>query len=131
MRSKKRRFNPRPTIPVVAYTWESQKRQFPAEGEPGIGYFAGETKLGVVHTLLYRSWEGHVVGILYYYDRDFGPWEKAGNVNLLVDPAFQRKGIAMELLEEGERRYGKFNFEQQDYTVEGAALAKAYLRRRG
>lgn len=111
-------------------SWESQVVQYPATGEPGIGYFAGETSLGVVDCLLWRDEKGRVRGILNRYGIDFPPYEKAGNVNIWIRPSHQRQGIGRALIEEAIRRWGPINYEQQQFTEAGAAFARQLLAER-
>lgn len=106
--------------------WESQVGQYPARGPKGISYFAGVVPEGTVDCLLYRDKSGKVRGILNYYATDFPPHERAGNVNVLVDPKWQRRGIASKLLSEAQRRW-TINWEQQAYTEAGARLVQAFL----
>lgn len=112
-----------------ALPWWSQVQQYPEIGEPGISYFAGEIE-GYdvpVDCLLFRDGEGRLRGILNHYAIDYPPWEKAGNVNVFVDPTAQRKGIGTALAREAQRRWGPINVEQQSYTLAGVALMKHLL----
>jgi GNAT superfamily N-acetyltransferase len=117
----------RATMPE-AFPWTSQERQYPRVGPPGISYFAGPVpEWGEVHCLLWRDDEGLLRGILNYYDKDMPPWEKAGNVNVFVDPAWRRKGIATQLCMEATSRF-PIRLEGQRFTKEGAELARALAR---
>lgn len=116
----------RATLPD-AYPWESQVRQYPKAGEPGISYFRGDTPHGHVDCLLYRNRRGHVVGILNHYPTTT-IWEKAGNVNVWVHPRRQRRGIGSALVTEAAKRW-PINFEQQRYTVAGVKLAESVQRK--
>jgi GNAT superfamily N-acetyltransferase len=107
------------------FSWESQATQYPRDGEPGIGYFAGETDYGIVHCLLYRNKRGALVGILNYYDGYLKPnvWETAGNVNVWVRLDYQRRGIGTALVAEAKQRWD-INLDQQRFTASGAAFAE-------
>ncbi len=124
---KRKRFEA--TMPP-AFSWQSQVVQYPAFGEEGIGYFAGLVDDGkIVHCLLWRDSTGAARGILNYYEQDMPPWEKAGNVNLFVDPDWKRQGIATELWNEACSRW-HVTLENQRFTVEGVELARALVRRK-
>lgn len=113
-----------------ALTWESQVRQYPRRGVPGITYMAGHTPLGPVDCLLWRddrkTW---VRGILNHYPQGAGRLERAGNVNVFVDPQWRRQGIASALLDEARRRWS-IDLGQQQYSDLGAAFIRAYAQQR-
>lgn len=112
------------TAPLLS--WESQVVQYPEFGPPGIEYFAGvvEGYAQPVDCLLWRGGDKRVHGILNYYSIDYPPWEKAGNVNVWVQPGWQRKGIGSRLIRVAQRRWGPINWQQQQYTEAGAAFAR-------
>ena len=126
-----------------AFSFESQKVQYPALGEPGISYFAGETKLGVVDCLLWRDKNGVVLGILNYYSFN-ALWddpilmvlsgeeymESKGNVNLFVDPAHRRHKIASLLLSAAGERWD-IDLAQQRYTADGRKFIEWYSEHLG
>jgi GNAT superfamily N-acetyltransferase len=131
---------------MVTYSFESQKRQYPQKGDPGIRYFAGESKgYGVVDCLCFRDGSGELIGVLNHYPTDalnphygtllgtlFGEpeyLEYAGNVNIFIDPDHKREGIATELLEEAESRW-HIDLQQQRYTDEGVEFITRYLEKR-
>jgi GNAT superfamily N-acetyltransferase len=113
------------------YSWESQVCQYPALGAPGIEYFAGvvEGREKPVDCLLWRDDDGRVRGILNHYPIDYPPYEVAGNVNIWVDPDWQRRGIGTALVERCIQMYGQIPVEQQKYTPEGAELLAELLNR--
>jgi GNAT superfamily N-acetyltransferase len=104
------------------FSWESQARQYPAFGEPGISYFAGETEVGTVDCLLFRDDRGVVVGILNHYGFD-SAWEQKGNVNVWVRRNRQGRGIGTALINEAKTRW-KINLDQQRFTPSGAKFAE-------
>jgi len=112
----------RATIPE-ALSWDSQAEQYPAQGGPGIVYFAGETSLGTVDCLLFYDRKKRLRGILNYYAIDFPPWEKAGNVNVWVHPSTRRRGIATQLVRAAMQRW-RIDLDQQRFTPSGLALAE-------
>lgn len=120
-RSRGKAFTPRATKPDIhPMEWVGQMSQFPEKGPPGLSYFKGEIDdERHVDSLLFRDDEGTLRGILYRYPFDFPPYEKKGNVNVLVDPLRQRRGIGTKLWREAEKRWG-INQRQQDYTPAGA-----------
>ena len=107
-----------------ALPWWSQANQYPPVGEPGIGYFAGVvySDKPPIHCLLYRGSLGILTGILNYYEVDYPPYEKAGNVNVFVKPNQQRKGIGTALVQEALRRWPHLKDHPQRYTAQGAAF---------
>jgi GNAT superfamily N-acetyltransferase len=117
-----------PVNPIInavgVYSWTSQARQYPKLGKPGIGYFPGPTPHGVVDCLLWRDTAGHLRGILNHYPFNAPHLEQKGNVNVWVQPGWQRRGIATALVQEAQARWG-VNFAQQRFTTAGAALADA------
>lgn len=116
------------TIPDDAmYTWESQARQYPKKNPPGVHYFPGHTPSGTVDCLLYYGPNRRLWGVLNHYPQDFPPWEKAGNVNVYVDPGRRRRGVASALLDEAMRRW-HLSADRQQYSDAGARFAEAYLR---
>ena len=128
-----------------------QVSQYPKNGAPGIGYFRGVVDIGTVtvtdketgnerpagrvlyevDNLLYRNSKGQIIGILQFFSED-APMdlEKAGNLNVFVHPRRQRRGIAMALLVEADKRWGPLNMHQQMFTTSGRALAEAWERRK-
>lgn len=120
-------FSPEASIPQsLMFSWASQVQQYPWRGPEGISYFAGVMPNGTVHCLLYRERRGHVVGILNYYDKDFPPFEKAGNVNIFIHKNFKRRGIGTALWKEAQRRW-PVTLVGQRYSPEGAEFARALL----
>lgn len=70
----------------LLYSWESQVRQFPKVGRPGIGYreycactrtacVRGTESCGAipVDTFTYRNNKGHLIGVLYRYRTTLKP----------------------------------------------------------
>lgn len=117
---------------MVAFSFESQVKQYPLEGEPN----TIELYLGVqegfdvpINCLLFRDEVGEVRGILNHYPIDYPPFERAGNVNVFVDPTFRRRGVAIRLIQEAEDRFGPLDLEQQRLTREGYELVKSIIRR--
>lgn len=122
-------FWPRDLDLPPAYPFESQVCQYPKLGPPGLGYFKGvidESKF--VDALLWRDDMGLVRGILNHYPQDIFPHESKGNVNIFIDPAAKRTGIATRLLAEAVVRWN-VDFDQQRFTTEGRAFMAAFLRR--
>lgn len=140
------------------YSWESQVKQYPKRGAPGIelvvatfiapGAEPGPARVDgnlqvycevprdepdmfgqQVFTLLYRNTRGRVVGILNYYPTTTR-YEKAGNTNTWVDPSRQRRGVGTKLHDEANRRWGPINYAQQSYSMAGHAFTTKYLERR-
>jgi len=119
------------TIPDhFAHSWDSQVVQYPARGPRGISYFEAhpESHEGIIDCLLFRDKSGKVRGILNHYPIDFPPLEQAGAVNIWVEPRWQRRGVAMKLLAEADRRW-QIDFSKQRFTTGGVRLVEAYLAR--
>jgi GNAT superfamily N-acetyltransferase len=114
--------------PEHLYSWESQVRQYPYQGEPGIEYHAGVIKAGIVHCLLYRNDKGHIRGILNYFDFE-SEWQKPGDVNIWVRRGSQGQGIGRALWLEAKRRWGvSLEAQRNNMTPAGAAFANALMR---
>ena len=132
-----------PTIPHLSWTWQSQVRQYPKVGQPGLRYELNHVTVAMVEhrasgrqlpigseqpvdTLVHRNRKGHVTALLWHYSVALPPWEKAGNVNLIVREDRRGRGLGRLMLEEAMRRW-PINWEQQDYTPEGLALVRAVV----
>lgn len=115
---------------MIAYSWESQARQYAYKDTPGIGFERHSVgQLGAldqVDCLLWRDDNGVLRGILNHYPTD-SEWEKAGNVNLWVDPGWQRRGIATALLAAAMKRW-TINLKQQRYTDDGILFILAFVK---
>lgn len=109
---------------VTTFSFASQAAQYPARGPKGIGYLEGPDGIGCV---LYRDKHGKLRGILNYYSQPLPPYERAGNINIFVDPRFTRRGIATRLLDEALRRWPKIDLGAQRYTMSGARFIAAYM----
>lgn len=115
-----------PSIPMT-HPWESQVHQFAERGGPGLEYRLefdlpeDPDRERPIHCLLWRDDSGVLRGVLYYYEKDIPPLEKAGNVNVFVDPAHQRQGIGRRLVQEALSRW-PIDLDSQRYTVGGARL---------
>ena len=121
------------TLPWMPLHWETQAPQYASvhPDEPGIVYFQG-TEEGVenwVDCLLMFDENLELVGILNMFNFDFPPWEVAGNVTMFVRPDRYRRGIASALMDEARRRW-TVDFDQQEYTREGAAFINRYIQQR-
>lgn len=110
------------------FDWASQKEQYPASGEVGIGYFAGETEYGTVDCLLWRDQFGMLRGVLNHYTFTSPFGERPGSVNVYVDPSYRRRGVATDLLDAARLRW-HIDIEAQVYTRVGADFMVAYLNR--
>lgn len=119
---------PEPTIPQRwLFTFESQAAQFPRHGKPGLEVAREMAAEDIpVDCVTWRNRHGHVVGILYHYPTD-SLLEKAGNVNVWVRSDSKHQGVGRRLIEAASE-WWDINFEQQRYTPEGQAFAKALLK---
>lgn len=118
------------TLDGMPWPFETQRRQYPETGEPGLSYFRGEfpnRPREWVDCLLWRDENGRLVGILNHYPVDM-ELEKKGNFNLFIDPKAKRQGIASALVTEAIKRY-KVDLRQQRYSEEGAAFINEFVRR--
>lgn len=121
------------TLLYMPLHWADQSVQY-AEvkpDHPGIVYFQGRQK-GVdnwVDCLLMFDENLELVGILNMFNFDFPPWEVAGNVTMFTHPDKYRRGIGSALMDEARRRW-TVNFDQQEYTREGAAFVNRYIQKR-
>jgi GNAT superfamily N-acetyltransferase len=122
----------------MALAWDSQAQQYARAGASGIRYERHQIPKAwpphaVSECLLYYDDKGVLRGILNYFPitasvplgNGWVAEERAGSVNVWVDPARQRRGIASTLLADAVRRW-KIDFERQEYTAEGAALVNAF-----
>lgn len=119
-----------PQMPEV-FEWDtqaSQYREIKPRG-PGITYFRPVFDMGPVDCLLMYNADLALVGILNYFPENLPPYERAGNFTMFTRPDRRRRGVATALMDEARRRW-LINFDQQDYSPEGAAFATAYVNRR-
>lgn len=117
-----------PTASDIA-AWETQEPQYPDIGPPGLSYFAGETALGTIDCLLWRSEAGELVGILNHYPFRTPEGQEPGTLNVWVKPGWQRRGIGRRLAREATERWD-VDANRQSYTDAGAtALVRWYAVR--
>lgn len=107
-------------------SWESQKKQYPKTGEPGIhlerhqitgSYHGNPSYASVIDCLLCRDEDGQLVGILNHYNKG-NPYQVPGSVNIWVKPSHQRQGIASVLLRDAWHRW-ELRYEDQEWTGDG------------
>jgi hypothetical protein len=112
---------------MMTNNWPVVAREHPRVGPPGLRHaILRHHTGGTVGCLSWRDNSGQVRGLLYHYQCDFPPYERRGNVNLWIDPAWHRRGLGSSLLAEADRRW-TVNFAQQKYTTAGLALVRAHL----
>jgi GNAT superfamily N-acetyltransferase len=120
-------------IPWMPIWWENQAPQYHnvKPDRPGIVYFQGQDEgmENYVDCLLMFDENLELVGILNMFNFDFPPLERKGNVTMFTHPDKLRRGIGSALLDEARRRW-PVNFDQQNYTREGAAFINRYVQRR-
>lgn len=145
--TSKKKFIGVPEIPGYAFHWFEQKAQYdgskpkiikyadrnkPLPKEKlkvkqaeGIEHFKGEMSNNRwVDALLYKNKYGQIIGILNHYPFDFPPYEKKGNINVMVAPKEQGKGIGLKLVKEALNRYPDIDLYQQEWTPQGQSLLK-------
>jgi GNAT superfamily N-acetyltransferase len=121
-----------PTNPGFAvYGWEQQAPQYAATGEPGVSFETNEVPgVTMVNCLLWRDSGGVLRAILNHFPRNVQlhgrQVEKAGNVNIYVDPGWHRRRLGTLLLDEANARWGPINLDQQEFTPAGALFARRY-----
>jgi GNAT superfamily N-acetyltransferase len=136
--------NLRIMIPSMEHFWFEQAPQHASSGKPNtIRYEKHVVKQygpkAISECLLFYDNAGLLRGIVHHFPNDIMRpaqtsigtvmeyVERAGNINITVDPAHQRKGIGTKLLREALDRW-PINLEKQMYTEEGAALIDAAIR---
>ncbi len=117
-----------PDIENFKEFWDHQVGQYDKKGEPGISYFKGEVDDKWVDCLLFRNKAGKLIGVLNHYPFDFPPYEKKGNINVMVDPKEQSKGTGMELFKEALKRWKDIDLYKQHWTKSGKRLLDTYLK---
>lgn len=111
------------------FSWDSQAKQFCLRGHSGVHYERHSVGIypahGIVDCLLYYRQIGHdenkglLTGILYYYPEDVPPLEKAGSVNLFVDPTWRMRGIGRALVTDAISRWSGLSWDDQRYSQDG------------
>lgn len=109
------------------HTWESQAWQYPRLGDSGIRLRLEHSGGGLIHCLLWRDPAGLLRGVLNHYPVAHPPYERAGNVNLWVDPAWTHQGIASALIRDANTRW-TLDPHQQRYSTAGAAVVARLLQ---
>jgi GNAT superfamily N-acetyltransferase len=123
--------------------WDEIARTHPKDGPPGLHHEEvhvapgsdPRTRTGwsggTVHVLTHRNSRGRLTGVLYYYpdefhgvDRGVVAVQRAGSVNMWVDPARQGRGIGTALVMEGNRLWPEIDLSGLDLTEGGAAMAR-------
>ena len=107
-----------PEIPDDAVL--QQFSQYPQSGS-GIQYFKGEIDSSRWVDCLLAFRDGRLVGVLNYFGMDFPPYQKKGDVNLLVHPDYRHQGIGKSLWDEAKKRWG-VSAAGQDTTPAGAGF---------
>lgn len=109
--------------------WETQVVQYEGfehtKGYDGVSYTQVKLSEGYVDTLLYCR-NSEIIGILNYFPVDIPPYEKKGNVFLVVSPEHKRQGIGTALVLEGLRRGFEIRIDQE-FTKEGFSLVTKIL----
>lgn len=124
---------PAPTLDPTRLSWSSQVHQYP-RGRPGLTCFQAtheDYPLAPIDCLIERDRQGYVIGILNHFGHDMPPLERAGNVNVLVHPAMQRRGIGTRLLLTAMDLWPDIDLMAQTYTPAGRSLAASCSRRLG
>lgn len=114
-------------IPDFQEKWNKVIKHYPKKGEPGFT-FSCQHLFGVRYAeyILFRNEDGEMCGIITYYLQDYFHLEKAGNLNISVDPRYWRKGIGLKLLLEAIKKWD-IDFNKQIYTCSGIKLLLAFL----
>jgi len=121
--------DPKKDVVRLNFDFQSQADQYPEKGKPGVSYFKGVIDdESYVDALLWRDKQGKVRGIFNHYPMEFPGFEKKGNFNMMVDPEFQRQGIARQLFAEADRRW-KLDLKQQTWTKDGRQFIQSLLKK--
>lgn len=132
------------TVPDhVPSDWSRVRRDWPKKGPAGITYVEADPGLewgggpdgGRIDALVHRDFSGRLCGLLYHYPVEFSRhgWvgaQRAGSVNLWVDPARRGRGVATALAEEAFRRWPRLDLSLSEYTEGGLAVAAVFQRLR-
>jgi len=114
-------------FPNFQEKWNKLVKYYPKQGESGFT-FSFHHLFGVRYAeyIIYRNEEGEMVGIITYYLHDYFHLERAGNLNISVDPKYWRNGIGLKLLKEAIRKWN-IDFNKQTYTRSGIRLLLTFL----
>jgi GNAT superfamily N-acetyltransferase len=111
-------------------TWESQARQYPESGAPGISTHTAELPDGArVNCLLMRDPDGRLVGILNHYPEAISPIQKVNTMNVWVHPERRRQGIGSKLVLAALQQGWPVDLGHVAFTSAGDAMAKSLSRR--
>jgi len=111
--------------------WTGQAAQAPQTGEPNSIRF---TRIEEAEVLLFYDGSGILRGILKYFEKDVRKSDQfgdgylvafAGEVVVIVEPDYRRRGIGTTLLREA---IGRWNIDlgRQHYTPSGAAFVDRF-----
>jgi GNAT superfamily N-acetyltransferase len=126
---EKKEFATAPDVENFSAWWANQVKQYPQNGPEGISYFKGEVRDKWVDCLLYRNKAGKLIGVLNHYPFSFPPYESKGNINVMVDPKEQKKGIGKKLMAEAIKRWKDIDLYKQKWTSSGKHMLDAYLKK--
>lgn len=118
-----------PDVENFSAWWAKQVGQYPANGQEGLSYFKGEMGDKWVDCLLYRNKAGKLIGVLNHYPFNFPPYEIKGNINVMVDPKEQKKGIGKKLMAEAIKRWKDIDLYKQKWTPSGKYMLDSYIKK--
>jgi hypothetical protein len=104
--------------------WEKGSPGIGPKGPPGIEYLLGTKG---AHEINWRDTEGEMRGQLLYADFGGG----TGELFMVVQTGWRRRGIATALLAEADLRGLLIDFENQEYSYAGWLTVRRYLNSEG
>ena len=111
-------------------SWETQARQYPDVGEPGISATTVELSGGAqVNCVLRRHLDGSLIGILNHYPVDIPPHQAANTINVWVHPGHRRRGVASEMVLAALQEGWAVDLERLSLSSGGEALLHSVVRR--
>jgi GNAT superfamily N-acetyltransferase len=110
--------------------WHQQAAQAPQTGTPNS---IKQTRIEEAEALLFYDDAGCLRGMLKYFEKDvprsnqFGDYlvAHAGELVIIVDPRYQRRGVGTKLLREAIAQW-QIDLERQRYTPSGAAFVNEF-----
>ena len=108
--------------------------KYPGKGKPGIAHrrivLAPHSGGIPINYLIHHGEDGKINGILSHFPKGT-PYEKPGSITVTVHPAHRGKGIGTALVQAAQKKWKRFNLDEQQFTPLGYELYRNVKRQQG